>query len=437
MERIDPNAERSFTLREHEHRYQLAAALVHGRVLDCSCGLGYGSRFLLAEEKVTSYHGIDIDEPTIEEAIRRFGGPQCSFQRAEAESLPFKDAFFDGIVCLETIEHTKDPSAVLREFRRVLKPGGILVASIPTSAHERFCTDAFGANPYHLQCLEKQTFEDLLQREIGPTTIYLALLETFTVVRDGPIPSDTTLLFVDDSYDNLLGSYISVSVTEGSPPALTTPRLYYVGACVENERDLVSRFQTVERAYIKREEDLRAENEHLVHQCQELRAAFHRSESLICARDQTIKAYEDTERQLRQIIAALELRCSDFAEALRCNEELVRARDEALLATTHLVEDRDRSIKAYQDTEHELRGIISSLELRCSDFSEALRSSEELVRARDEALISNSRLIDDRDEAIKSYKRREAELRHLIEEMERRFSSIRVQVSDEPSPHGH
>ena len=57
---------------------------------------------------------------------------QEHFVRADIESrLPFDDASFDAISCLEGIEHVLDEVELLREFLRILRPGGILVISTP------------------------------------------------------------------------------------------------------------------------------------------------------------------------------------------------------------------------------------------------------------------------------------------------------------------
>ena len=45
--------------------------------------------------------------------------------------LPFNDASFDCIICLETLEHVTDPLRAMNEVYRVLKPGGIFVGSAP------------------------------------------------------------------------------------------------------------------------------------------------------------------------------------------------------------------------------------------------------------------------------------------------------------------
>jgi SAM-dependent methyltransferase len=53
--------------------------------------------------------------------------------------LPFPDATFDRIICSEVLEHIPDDVAALRELRRVLKPDGILAATVPTWLPEKVC----------------------------------------------------------------------------------------------------------------------------------------------------------------------------------------------------------------------------------------------------------------------------------------------------------
>lgn len=54
---------------------------------------------------------------------------------ANLHELPFPDASFDRLICIQVLEHIRHPPAVLAEFFRVLKPGGLLVLTAPQISH--------------------------------------------------------------------------------------------------------------------------------------------------------------------------------------------------------------------------------------------------------------------------------------------------------------
>ena len=78
---------------------------------------------------------IDISAGQIAENAARF--PTITFRQHDvSEPFPFDDASFEVVWCSEVLEHLFDPAFALREMRRILKPGGRLLVTVPY--HGRF-----------------------------------------------------------------------------------------------------------------------------------------------------------------------------------------------------------------------------------------------------------------------------------------------------------
>ena len=107
-------------------RYLTRAHITHlGSVLDDGCG-GGGMSVSFAEEAVAVV-AIDLADRFRGAGTRlaeEQGGSKPRFSRADGTALPFRDASFDLIISHAVIEHVRNPSAYLREVRRVLSPGG-------------------------------------------------------------------------------------------------------------------------------------------------------------------------------------------------------------------------------------------------------------------------------------------------------------------------
>lgn len=95
------------------------------KVLDAGCGTGRDAQFL--HQSGFGVVGVDFAPGMIELASSRY--PDIQFVEADIRDLPFEDQVFDGIWChavLINMETSVDVEKALREFHRVLKPGGVM-----------------------------------------------------------------------------------------------------------------------------------------------------------------------------------------------------------------------------------------------------------------------------------------------------------------------
>ncbi len=94
------------------------------RILDVGCGAGNMAHHLSHYGHVT---GIDLYSKPLEVARRR----GLDVQEGSADDLPFDDQTFDVATLLDVVEHVPNEHGVFAECRRVLKPGGKLVVTVP------------------------------------------------------------------------------------------------------------------------------------------------------------------------------------------------------------------------------------------------------------------------------------------------------------------
>jgi len=97
-----------------------------GSVLDVGCGTGEIELVLAAKYPQATFTGIDLEEAHLERARSKNAkfGSRVRFQTGDALNIPFPDDSFDFVVCRHLLQAVPDAPQVLREIRRVLKPGG-------------------------------------------------------------------------------------------------------------------------------------------------------------------------------------------------------------------------------------------------------------------------------------------------------------------------
>lgn len=97
-------------------------------ILDAGCGNGRYSIYLKKtappDARIAAF---DLSVNMLARARKRVGADRAGFAAADVTRLPFADRCFDAAVCGWVLEHLPDPRPALREFHRVLVPGGKLL----------------------------------------------------------------------------------------------------------------------------------------------------------------------------------------------------------------------------------------------------------------------------------------------------------------------
>ena len=152
----------------HIARYQWAATFVRpgDTVLDAACGLGYGSYLLQCGTMAGKTIGIDGSNYAIDYANLNFV-PNVSNLSFSAGMLPealydFADHSVDVVVSFETLEHISDPETVLKEFQRILTPGGRIIVSVPNDWSDETGEDP---NPFHLHVYTLDKLRDQIKAQ--------------------------------------------------------------------------------------------------------------------------------------------------------------------------------------------------------------------------------------------------------------------------------
>ncbi|MDR5754200.1 MULTISPECIES: class I SAM-dependent methyltransferase [unclassified Caballeronia] len=112
-------------------------------IVDVGCGQGKSFRLLADAFKPARIVGVDYHEPSLRvaaqaaDACRTQSGARCEIEllHGDCAKLPLPDASADILFCHQTFHHLVDQASALAEFRRVLKPGGVLLFAESTDAY--------------------------------------------------------------------------------------------------------------------------------------------------------------------------------------------------------------------------------------------------------------------------------------------------------------
>ena len=160
---------------EHLHRYALALEFVQGKsVLDIASGEGYGSAYL--SKVANSVIGVDIDRECVNFSRNKYGDiANLEFLVGSCDAIPLSSESLDIVTSFETLEHHDKHDEMMREIKRVLKPGGVLVISAPNRLTYSENPQSASANPnnqFHVKEPYEYQFVSLLSRYFKNVKLY-------------------------------------------------------------------------------------------------------------------------------------------------------------------------------------------------------------------------------------------------------------------------
>lgn len=116
-------------------------------LLDLGCGFGRhafeaarrGAHVTACDMAIAELVDVRATFAAMADAGELNDSVQCTQVAGDATSLPFDDNTFDRIIASEVLEHIPNDIDALHELTRVLKPGGMIAATVPTFLPERVC----------------------------------------------------------------------------------------------------------------------------------------------------------------------------------------------------------------------------------------------------------------------------------------------------------
>jgi SAM-dependent methyltransferase len=127
--------------RRVSHWLQRLAGKGAHRVLDAGCGTGGLINSLRRDHPELRITGLDFSPKACELARERTG---AEIVQGSITGLPFADTTFDAVVSADVVCQVEDPARALREFSRVVRPGGAVIVNVPAfrwlwSYHDDTC----------------------------------------------------------------------------------------------------------------------------------------------------------------------------------------------------------------------------------------------------------------------------------------------------------
>jgi len=156
--------------------FLIGHAPTRGRVCEIGSGDGKLLRTLKRAQPALELHGCDVRVPATKPEV-------YAFRQIQGDALPYDDAWLDGAIVFDVLEHVPDPERTLSEVARVLKPGGSFVAFVPTEGqpfswyevYRRLLgRDVYAQTKEHVHAFSRDGLRAMVERDFEiETTAYV------------------------------------------------------------------------------------------------------------------------------------------------------------------------------------------------------------------------------------------------------------------------
>ena len=180
-------------------------------VVDVGCGDGGHISFCARQGAAVILVDLDADRlEKTEERVRAQASNSCRAIVSDCDPLPIDTGTTDLTICTEVLEHVPDPAQFLSELKRVTKPGGRLLLTVPDSRSESLISTTAPAEyfqePNHIRVFDAESFGKLVSdsglriidhRFQGCYTTFRLLFSWLSQPEGSPVaPTGTTNIMV-------------------------------------------------------------------------------------------------------------------------------------------------------------------------------------------------------------------------------------------------
>jgi SAM-dependent methyltransferase len=179
-------------------------------ILEAGCGVGAQTKIIAPKNPASNFISVDLSQDSINEAkelIKSLNIKNVEFRQSDIYNLPFKDETFDSIIICFVLEHLQNPSTALKELKRVLKKGGLIMAIEGDHGSTFFYPESIYAHSA-IDCLVQ-----LQKQSGGNSNIGRQLFPLLKSIDLNDISVSPRMVYVDASRPKLVEGFIKNTFT--------------------------------------------------------------------------------------------------------------------------------------------------------------------------------------------------------------------------------